>query len=232
VTHQAKLYNLNLAEWLSSVLFTIQQSIGAMKTGIDSNTEKPSSPQVHILLSGGATPIPVYQKFCELDLPWSNIHFWLADERCVPKSHPDSNEKSIKEALGNKILNQATFHSIPETYPIESARSYSEMLKGIADFDLSILGIGEDGHTASLFPGYDLGASPNSPDAIPVLNSPKPPKEWVSLSLNRINRSKRVIFLVTGEKKKEIVDAVSNRDPKYPASLVQGTDSTEIFYSP
>lgn len=224
MTNQSELFILNFEEWKSAVIASIFQTL-RKKNSYDDSTG------YHIILSGGNTPIPIYELFKNLDLPWQKIHFWMADERCVSKTHLDSNEKAIKEALGMDILENATFHPIAEGNPKESAALYSNLLKSIAFFDIGILGIGEDGHTASLFPSNDLGITIDSPDAIPVFNSPKPPKERVSLSLNCINRCKNILFLVAGECKRNIADAILKKDPKYPASLVHGLESREIYYS-
>ncbi len=70
-------------------------------------------------------------------------------------------------------------------------------------FDLTLLGLGEDGHTASLFPGREWGTEPDSPDALAVLDAPKPPAQRVSLSAARLSRSRQVIFLVSGESKRD-----------------------------
>lgn len=189
------------------------------------------SEDVHWLLSGGLTPIPLYRKFRELNFIWSRMHFWLADERCVEKSSDDSNERVIKEAIGHEILSKAVFHSYPDGNPNDSALTYGKLLRNVKEFNMSILGIGEDGHTASLFPGNYLGEYEDSPDVIAVFDSPKPPAERMSLSVNRINKSRNILFLATGDSKKRIVESVRSRDLRFPASYIHGIERTEIFFT-
>jgi 6-phosphogluconolactonase len=94
-------------------------------------------------------------------------------------------------------------HAIPaELGAVQAARSYSGTLRTVGEFDLVLLGLGEDGHTASLFPGHDWGTQRGAPDALAVLDAPKPPPQRVSLSAARLGRARQVIFLVAGESKR------------------------------
>ena len=83
-----------------------------------------------------------------------------------------------------------------------AARAYGASLRSVASFDLVLLGLGEDGHTASLFPGHDWGAAPGSPAALAVFDAPKPPPERVSLSAARLSDAREALFLVAGESKR------------------------------
>lgn len=185
--------------------------------------------KIHILLSGGNTPLPIYKRFSDLHVPWKKVNFWLADERSYPKGHPERNETMVKEALGTAILKLSEFHSFSYSNPEDMVKEYEVKLTCVSMFHLAILGIGEDGHTASLFPGNELGESDSAPNVIPVFNSPKPPSERVSLSIKRINYSKHILFLVSGDSKQKIVDRVLKGDD-LPATKVRGIQTTEIFY--
>ncbi|MCW7493165.1 6-phosphogluconolactonase [Leptospira sp. 2 VSF19] len=185
--------------------------------------------KIHILLSGGNTPLPIYRKFADLNVPWTKVNFWLADERSYPKGHSDRNETMVKEALGSSILKLSKFHSFSSDNPGEMFKEYETHIMDVSVFHLAILGIGEDGHTASLFPGNDLGESESAPNAIPVFNSTKPPSSRVSLSIKRINQSDHILFLVSGDSKQRIVDRVLKGDD-LPATKVKGLKTTEILY--
>ncbi len=89
---------------------------------------------------------------------------------------------------------------------VHAARAYAETLRGVGAFDLVLLGLGDDGHTASLFPGRDPGLGENAPDALAVLDAPKPPPHRVSLSARRLSRARAVLFLVAGEAKRSAIE--------------------------
>ena len=86
-----------------------------------------------------------------------------------------------------------------------AAHAYAKTLRNLGDFDLVLLGLGEDGHTASLFPGHDWGAAQGPPDVIAVFDAPKPPPQRISLSADRLSHARSVLFLVEGEPKREAV---------------------------
>ncbi|TGM82273.1 6-phosphogluconolactonase [Leptospira mtsangambouensis] len=208
--------------WISKTIDFLYQTI---QEKLSSSADSP----LHILLSGGNTPIPIYKRFSELDLPWYRIHFWLADERCVSKNDIQRSETEIRKALGSKILDKSVFHSIPEGDPISVAKLLEAEVENIPEFIVSFLGIGEDGHTASLFPGFEIGETSSSPNVLAVYNSPKPPSERISLSVNCINRSEHIVFLAAGPNKKSILEQVmSGKD--LPASKVRGRESSQIFF--
>ncbi|HXI36898.1 MAG TPA: 6-phosphogluconolactonase, partial [Burkholderiales bacterium] len=84
-----------------------------------------------------------------------------------------------------------------------AAQAYAGTLRDVGAFDLVVLGLGEDGHTASLFPGHDWGEAPGAPAALAVLDAPKPPRERVSLSAARLSHAREAVFLVSGESKRQ-----------------------------
>jgi len=104
---------------------------------------------------------------------------------------------------------------------VEAAARYAGWLKDVADFDVVLLGIGEDGHTASLFPDHDWGDAPGSPDVLAVHAAPKPPPERVSLSVTRLSRSRCVWFIVTGTGKREALLRWKSGE-MLPVSAVRG----------
>ncbi|MGV3665387.1 MAG: 6-phosphogluconolactonase [Leptospira bouyouniensis] len=221
--NQISFYRFESKEvWISETLKFFNKTIQD-KISIHSQSE------IHIILSGGNTPLPIYRRLSTLELPWQQMHFWLADERCVSKTDSFRSEQEIKKALGDSILSRAFFHSLPEGDPDFVANYFEEQIKNISNFTISFLGIGEDGHIASLFPNFEIGENDFSPNVLSVYHSPKPPANRVSLSLNCLNRSEHVVFLVNGSNKMKIVDQVMSGE-ELPATKVKGRKSSQIFF--
>lgn len=160
-----------------------------------------------IVLVGGNTPRNAYRSLRDADTDWSRWEIFFGDERCLPASDPERNSRMAQDAwLDHVPIPHDCIHVIPaELGAIESARAYTQTLHGSGDFDLVLLGLGEDGHTASLFPGHDWGVDADSADALAVLDAPKPPPQRVSLSAARLGRAHEVLFLVSGESKRDAV---------------------------
>jgi 6-phosphogluconolactonase len=162
--------------------------------------------QFSIALAGATTPREVYRQLKTAKTDWSKWHIYFGDERCLPPAHPDRNSLMARHTwLDHVAIPPANIHEIPaELGPEQGALAYCRVLDGIGEFDLVMLGFGEDGHTASLFPGHSWemeGAA-----AIPVFGAPKPPPERISLSASRLSAARRIIFLVTGASKRPAVE--------------------------
>jgi 6-phosphogluconolactonase len=179
------------------------------------------------VLAGGNTPTGVYKMLCDKQTDWSKWHLYHGDERCLPTDHPERNSLMVQEALLDKVaipIDQS--HPIPaELGPINGASAYVKTLHGLGCFDLVLLGLGEDGHTASLFPGH---AVDNSADAVPVFGSPKPPSERISLSQNRLSHAEHVIFMVSGAGKQQAVNDWRS-GLAIPATLIQPANGVEVY---
>lgn len=165
-----------------------------------------------IVLAGGNTPRGAYAMLRDAGADgtpadWSRWQIWFGDERCALPDDPDRNSMMARTAwLDHVAIPQDRVHAILSELGADvAARSYADLLRDAGDFDLVLLGLGEDGHTASLFPGHDLGAVPSAPDAIAVFDAPKPPPQRVSLSASRLRRAREVLFLVEGESKRDAV---------------------------
>lgn len=170
-----------------------------------------------IALSGGSTPQRFHRLLTQAPwkerIDWSRVHVFLADERQVPHDHPDSNFRMARETLLDHVPIPPTHvHPMPTAgaTPDEDAQTYATELAAYFGseepvFDLILLGMGPDGHTASLFPGHTW---PAGVTVIGIENSPKPPPQRISLSLEFINRARNVLFLVTGADKAEAVQRV------------------------
>jgi 6-phosphogluconolactonase len=180
-----------------------------------------------IILAGGNTPKAIYGVLRNLPMEWSKWHIYHGDERCLPVDHDDRNSLMAKQVwLDHVDIPAQQIHDIPaELGPIEGAKAYAETLSGAPTFDMVLLGLGEDGHTASLFPNHVVD---NSADAVPVFNSPKPPAERVTVSQNRLNNTRDVIFMVTGAGKQEAVDSW-RRGIKIPATLISSENGVNVY---
>lgn len=160
-----------------------------------------------LVLAGGNTPRGVYHGLRAAKTDWSLWHVYFGDERCLPPADPARNSHMAAEVwLDFVTIPPLQLHTIPgELGALHAARRYAETLQTIGDFDLVLLGLGEDGHTASLFPGHEWGTAPGSPDTLAVFDAPKPPPQRVSLSAARLSRARQVIFLVSGQSKQRAV---------------------------
>jgi 6-phosphogluconolactonase len=172
----------------------------------------------HIALAGGNTPRRVYERLAADVNDWRDVHLWFGDERCVPPDDPDSNYRMVRESLIDPAgVPAEQVHRIDgEKNPAEAAREYGGSLP--ERLDLAFLGLGEDGHTASLFPG-DPRLDDPAP-ARPVVAS-KPPPQRITLGLGVLRGAGERVILADGPGKKDAVAAVQRGpDPAYPASLV------------
>lgn len=183
-----------------------------------------------IVLAGGTTPRAVYRLLRVVDSDWSRWHVYFGDERCVPRDDADRNDLAAMHAwLAHVEIPHAQIHLIPAEFgAVEGAESYSSALDFVGPFDLVLLGLGEDGHTASLFPGRDLGDATDAPDALAVHDAPKPPSDRVTMSLARLNRSRTALFLVSGEGKREAVRKWRAGE-SIPASLVHPSHGVDVL---
>ncbi len=157
-----------------------------------------------LVLAGGTTPEKVYRMLSNSEANWANWWIYHGDERCLPINHPDRNSVMAAKALLDHVaIPKNQIFNIPaELGPEQGALTYRQVVGDALPFDLVLLGMGEDGHTASLFPGHH-----HNPDELThaVYNSPKPPPERVSISANALGNSGQVIFLVTGANKRDAI---------------------------
>jgi 6-phosphogluconolactonase len=163
--------------------------------------------QFHLVLAGGDTPRAIYKQLRATQTDWSAWHIYFGDERCLPPADPRRNSVMAGEAWLDYVeIPPDQMYTIPGELGADlAACEYAQTLNTVGTFDLTLLGLGEDGHTASLFPGHDWGTEPDSPDALAVLDAPKPPPQRVSLSATRLSRSRQIMFLVSGESKRGAV---------------------------
>ncbi|HLR28276.1 MAG TPA: 6-phosphogluconolactonase [Ruania sp.] len=198
---------------------------------------------VHVALSGGTIGTQVLAQIGRSDLlgmvDFSGVHLWWIDERFVPTGDPDRNEGQATEALLARLpIPEENIHRMPASDRAkdaeEAADSYAEELASFAAegesaprFDLVLLGMGPDGHIASLFPGQGtVGITDRA--TIAVHDSPKPPPERISLTLPVLNGARQVWLVVAGGAKAEQVSrALAGADPdELPAAAAAGRDVT------
>lgn len=188
----------------------------------------------HVALSGGSTPKLIFDVLADQygeTIDWSQIHFYWGDERCVSPMDEQSNFKMTKDHLFSKIkVPKENIHRVlGENQPMGEAMRYANLLEinldrvdEIPQFDLVLLGMGDDGHTASIFP-HEMELW-QADDHCVVATHPDSGQKRVSINGKVINKAKEVIFLVTGDTKaqkvKEIHGKLGNYK-KYPAALVQ-----------
>ena len=177
----------------------------------------------HLVLAGGSTPLALYRALADRHAGDARWQLWYGDERCLPLDHPERNSVMAETAwLVASRIPLDNRRPIPaERGAREAAAWYAEQLKGVGDFDVVLLGMGEDGHTASLFPDHDWGVAPDSLDVLAVHDAPKPPPERVSLSAARLSRSRRVWFVVTGPGKRSAIARWKNGEA-LPVSALHG----------
>ena len=161
-----------------------------------------------IVLAGGNTPRSVYQMLRTADAEWSRWHVYFSDERCLPANDVERNSRMAGDAwLDHVPIPKDHIHAIAaELGPDSAAFAYANALREVGDFDLVLLGIGEDGHTASLFPGHDWGNPPDADDTLAIFDAPKPPRQRVSLSAARLSRACEALLLIAGESKRSAVE--------------------------
>lgn len=173
----------------------------------------------HLVLAGGETPRRCYEKLRDLAIDWTLVKLYIGDERCLPKGDAQRNDTMIRATLLEHIaIPPANVNFIPsELGAHTAAAAYTAVLERVAVPDMVLLGMGEDGHTASLFP--DNPATESAALAVPVFNSPKPPPERVSLGMNTLNAARQKIFLVAGAGKRSALEQMS-RGVLLPAARV------------
>jgi 6-phosphogluconolactonase len=189
-----------------------------------------------VALSGGSTPRILYARLATLPVPWQNIHLFWGDERCVPPNHSYSNYlMTVENLLDHIAIPPENIHRIPgELPPEQAAEAYEQDLRAFFGtsprFDLVLLGMGDDGHTASLFPGSPaLAESARWAVATEHTIPPLPLVPRVTLTFGVLNAARRVIFIVTGVGKAEKLAQIQGGENSLPAAQIQPTDGELLW---
>jgi 6-phosphogluconolactonase len=187
-----------------------------------------------VCLSGGSTPRRLYQLLAESPyrdtLPWDRVHWFWGDERFVPWDHPDSNYGMVRAALlGRARVPPGNIHGIPTTgTPADAAAAYERVLKSHYGsesldptrplFDIQVLGLGPDGHTASLIPGTSVLEERHRWVAEVIGGRPEP---RITLTYPALESSRHTAFLVVGADKRETLSRALAGDPALPAARIR-----------
>jgi 6-phosphogluconolactonase len=186
--------------------------------------------QFRIALSGGNTPRPIYTELARIgrDLPWDRVHFTFGDERCVPPDHPESNYRMARESLFvvANVPAQSISRMRGEIDPQIAAQEYQDALDVLAAqrgetvyrHDLILLGIGDDGHTASLFPG--TAALDEKTRRVVANFVPKLDAWRLTFTYPLINHARHVCFLANANKNPALLQPVLDGDQQFPSARV------------
>lgn len=188
--------------------------------------------------SGGEGVLQALARHAQRDtVDWSRVRFLWGDERWAPAAHEDRNDGLADDTLFAAVrVDPALVHRVPTSDAglslDEAAEAYAEVVAGIERIDVALNGVGPDGHVASLFPGRDelLRADPETPAAIPVRDSPKPPPERISLTQPSLNRADRVWLIAAGAGKVEAVRGILDpAEQPLPAARLHGGLETVLW---
>ncbi|MCB1857614.1 MAG: 6-phosphogluconolactonase [Gammaproteobacteria bacterium] len=180
-----------------------------------------------IVLAGGNTPERCYRRLSSSASDWEHWYVYFGDERCLPEDDPRRNSRMAAGTLTGKVpIPVGQIHPIPVELGAEAAvRHYTRIVNDAMPFDLALMGVGEDGHTASLFPGHHHNEGLS---VVPVYHAPKPPAERVSLGPAAFRACRQLLFLATGSGKRQPL--VSWRDGNdLPAARIAVASRSEIL---
>jgi 6-phosphogluconolactonase len=194
----------------------------------------------HVALSGGTTPERTHEVLAGVVEDWGGIEVWFADERCVGPEDPESNYLMVRKTLLEQIAGAPpVVHRMEgELGPEAGAERYTKELRGavalgeegVPVLDVVVLGIGPDGHVASLFPGAPTLDAGEEAVCLGVRNSPKPPPERITLSLAVLRAARRCVLPATGAGKRDAVqEALGEAGQHVPASLLRRERLTMIL---
>lgn len=182
-----------------------------------------------LALSGGKTPWKMIAALAKETMPWHDVHIFQVDERIAPEGHPDRNLSSLREILLSRTpLREDQIHAMPvEDEDLnEAAARYADTLRALGgQLDVVNLGLGADGHTASLLPG-DTALEVEDRDV--ALTEPYFGRGRMTLTRPAINRARRIVWVVTGDNKAPMLKRLLQSDPAIPASLIRQTEAVVL----
>ena len=191
----------------------------------------------YLVVSGGSTPANLFARLARASLDWSRVVITLADERWVATDHQDSNERLVRATLLTEQAKAAAFLSLVEI-PNDAARNLSqvsERLAALPEFDVVLLGMGEDAHTASLFPcAHELERGLTTVESVLITHPQNAPYERISLSKQRLLRTRCGMIHIVGDKKKAVFEAASavGDETTHPINAFLGPAGFDCWWAP
>lgn len=187
--------------------------------------------QASLVVPGGHTPIAYLPRLAQMDLPWQDVFVTLSDERWVEPTSEQSNERLVRAYFLQHMPQQPHFIALKteHSHPDQAVTDINSRLHKLPlPFNLIILGLGADGHIASLFPGMALDV--NSPSLCQVATPPAAPSLRISLSLRALLNSERIVIVITGREKRQLVDRlIQSPDPNIPFVRLMQSKPIELF---
>ena len=195
----------------------------------------------HVVLTGGSAGMSIMRKLSQVaqSIPkevWADTHFWWGDERFVASDHEDRNDRDINSALGDYFI-ESNIHRVTPSDRIADAQGsadrYMHELSNFGEngsppqFCFVVLGVGPDGHIASLFPGRPELYSHEM--VLPVLDSPKPPPARVTMSYQTLNRSDCTLLLLGGENKRDALTSIMNARGSIESTPARGIEAVKVY---
>lgn len=194
--------------------------------------------QASLVVSGGSTPLGLFQALAGCELAWHKVTVLLADERWVPHDHIDCNERMVREHLLTGPAQLANLVSLIDGYPDAAANlaTVRQQLAAMGSFDVVILGMGLDGHTASLFPDApELREGLQTPEPALMTSPQRAPHERISLSLQRLQNTRHGVVHIVGEDKMSVLEQALGSDDRlaYPIlNFVTGATPFTVYFAP
>ncbi len=162
-----------------------------------------------LVLAGGTTPLASYTILANRDLDWDKWKLFYGDERCLPVDDAERNHQLVASSGLSQLIKQQ--YIIPsELGSVNEAESYQQQISDQLPFDIVLLGMGEDGHTASLFPGHDWKNTKPEQMTLAVHDAPKAPPERISMTVSALQNCVQMLVLVTGESKRDAISQWQN----------------------
>ena len=185
-------------------------------------------------VSGGSTPSGMFAQLSRCDLDWSRVWLTLVDERCVPVDSPDSNERLLRQNLLQNQAAGARFISMANAAREGIGTLDTKISNMPRPFSAVVLGMGNDGHTASWFPGANNLAAlldPDNPAQVMETEPPTAPHRRITLTLAAVMQSREIIVHITGPEKKAVLEQAADRDSPVAAALAQREIPTSIWWA-